>query len=373
MLQQSNHRNSVVIFLGLLVLAGVFGYVRFSSENPDRPTAAIQQVPIGANDVNLVPHNPIVIGCDANFTAANGVVGGSGTSSDPFVIEGWEIQDDRSSRAGIKIGNTTRHFLIRQCSFRAENFVIIRVAMSIRNTSNFIIQNCSILDEIRSLVGISLYNVTDFSVEHTICYETNRGIDIEDAQRGTVDGLTFTNNDRCIDIYNANYLTIWRNVGMCPFYEGYIGIVLSNSFNCSILQNQIVGPLDEAIYISGESFLIDGNNCSGIKTGILASPSSYSNITNNTISRATTGIRLSITSNANNISYNRISDSKVCILDDGTNSVKKGNICQKVKEDVPGVSLFWITSMIAVGALLVLVKRHHSFSNQFTNQTNGRK
>lgn len=39
----------------------------------------------------LTPHARIVIDTDADFTTANGVTGGSGTSGDPYIIEGWDI------------------------------------------------------------------------------------------------------------------------------------------------------------------------------------------------------------------------------------------------------------------------------------------
>ena len=56
-------------------------------------------------------HAPIRILSNGDFTAANGVVGGSGTASDPYVIEGWEIAPTASP--GIDIRNTERFFVIR--------------------------------------------------------------------------------------------------------------------------------------------------------------------------------------------------------------------------------------------------------------------
>ena len=54
---------------------------------------------------------PILIEGDANFTAANGVVAGSGTPSDPYVIAGWQI--DASTANAIEIRDTTAPFVIR--------------------------------------------------------------------------------------------------------------------------------------------------------------------------------------------------------------------------------------------------------------------
>src|SRR3990170_4903439 len=59
----------------------------------------------------LTTHAPIVIVGNAEFTGANGVTGGSGTPSDPYIIEGWEI--DGSANSGIEVYNTDAHFVIR--------------------------------------------------------------------------------------------------------------------------------------------------------------------------------------------------------------------------------------------------------------------
>ena len=58
-----------------------------------------------------VSHAPILIDGDAAFVPANGVTGGTGTPSDPYVIEGWEI--DASAATGIWIVNTQAHAVVR--------------------------------------------------------------------------------------------------------------------------------------------------------------------------------------------------------------------------------------------------------------------
>ena len=54
---------------------------------------------------------PILIVSDANFTAANGVVSGRGTSVDPFVISDWEITGPVDP--AITIQATRSWFVIR--------------------------------------------------------------------------------------------------------------------------------------------------------------------------------------------------------------------------------------------------------------------
>ncbi len=59
----------------------------------------------------LRSHEPILIFGNAAFTTDNGVVSGSGTSSDPYIIEGWDI--DTSTANGIRIFNTDAYFVMR--------------------------------------------------------------------------------------------------------------------------------------------------------------------------------------------------------------------------------------------------------------------
>ena len=58
-----------------------------------------------------VLHAPISISDDAGFTTANGVVGGSGTQIDPYVIEGWQI--DATLNNGISLSHTTAFVVIQ--------------------------------------------------------------------------------------------------------------------------------------------------------------------------------------------------------------------------------------------------------------------
>jgi len=57
---------------------------------------------------------PIYIYGDCGFTRQNGVVSGSGTCADPYIIEGWRIDGPRADY-GIYIDHTRAHFIIRDC------------------------------------------------------------------------------------------------------------------------------------------------------------------------------------------------------------------------------------------------------------------
>jgi len=61
----------------------------------------------------VIPHEPIYIDGNDNFTETNGVVSGDGTESNPYIIEGWDIS--ASTTNGIEIKNTDVYFIIRNC------------------------------------------------------------------------------------------------------------------------------------------------------------------------------------------------------------------------------------------------------------------
>jgi parallel beta-helix repeat protein len=63
---------------------------------------------------NYTPHSQISIHGDDEFTAENGVVGGNGTSNNPYIIEGWEI----NAFTAIDIESTAAYFIIRNCSLK---------------------------------------------------------------------------------------------------------------------------------------------------------------------------------------------------------------------------------------------------------------
>lgn len=67
----------------------------------------------------VVARPPIAINGNAGFTAANGVVGGTGTTEDPYLISGWDIAcASKSGTRGIQVANTTAPFIIRNVKVR---------------------------------------------------------------------------------------------------------------------------------------------------------------------------------------------------------------------------------------------------------------
>ena len=59
-----------------------------------------------------ISHKAIIINKDSDFNATNGVTGGSGTTSDPYVISGWSIEYQYSP-SQISVSNTRAYFVVR--------------------------------------------------------------------------------------------------------------------------------------------------------------------------------------------------------------------------------------------------------------------
>jgi parallel beta-helix repeat protein len=130
-----------------------------------------------------IPHSPVVINGNADFIPANGVVNGTGTPSDPFVIEGWEI--NVSGTYGIDISNTDSHFRI---------------------------SNVYTHSSLWNVVGISLIGVENGRIENTTTEVTGHGIWIEDSRNLTIIGSEVTShNVSAISAQNSHNVTVDMN------------------------------------------------------------------------------------------------------------------------------------------------------------------
>ncbi len=121
-------------------------------------------------------HDPIVISDDGGFTPANGVTGGSGTSSDPYVISDWEITTGDTC---ITISNTTSYFSVSDnaCFNPQVAGATIQTGFSFENVENGSVASNEIYalygttassagEKGGDIYGIALQNVTNFSIEN---------------------------------------------------------------------------------------------------------------------------------------------------------------------------------------------------------------
>lgn len=93
----------------------------------------------GPPEPHLRAHSPIVIVGNEAFTARNGVLRGSGTAEDPYVIEGWLI-DAPQAPIGIHISDTDAYVIVRRCEVRNPQEAGIRLDRA----ANVTIEGCRV-------------------------------------------------------------------------------------------------------------------------------------------------------------------------------------------------------------------------------------
>ena len=156
--------------------------------------AAWLTVQSGSKKSEYTKRNWVVIVGNANFTAANGVIGGSGNASDPYVIANWDI--DASNSVGIYIENTDAHYIIRDCYVHGGSASRYnkQVGIWLENSSNGILDSndCS-----RDLAGIVLVESSNNTVVNNTCDSNDQnGIAISSSNNNTLIGDKCSSNGR---------------------------------------------------------------------------------------------------------------------------------------------------------------------------------
>jgi len=119
---------------------------RISTTYPINLTGTSGSLSISATvEVTVTPaHAPIIINGNSGFTAANGVSGGSGTASDPYIISGWNINGWNypsawnPPNATIAITNTTSYFVIQNVVAAGAG---VGPGIRLNNVANGVIEN----------------------------------------------------------------------------------------------------------------------------------------------------------------------------------------------------------------------------------------
>ena len=131
---------------------------------------------IVATGVSLVglgeTRGPITILGNADFTAENGVVSGTGTTEDPYVIAGWEIGVPAGSYYGVKIENVTASFVLRGLVVNGAGS-LDGAGIRIGFASGGAIEGCTIGTSVN---GIELASSTDVTMRNCVLYVSGIGL-----------------------------------------------------------------------------------------------------------------------------------------------------------------------------------------------------
>ena len=214
---------------------------------------------------NYTPHDPIEIEGDDEFTADNGITGGNGTSDDPYIIEGWEIET--TGHTAIKIKDTTAYFILRHCYLAAEydgvylyhvfhgtiddivvpagtpvgvyteektsNLVIKNstftndICLRLRNTNHVSVSNCSITSSASLYAGVLLYNSNYVDLSKLSVKNGMAGILAVESHHTTIKDCNVFSNYFGIDLIASKYVVMRNNTIYNNVYGFHMGSLLS--------------------------------------------------------------------------------------------------------------------------------------------------
>ena len=128
-------------------------------------------------------HSPIYIYGNAAFIPANGVTGGNGSQSNPYIISGWDIDPLSTNNQGIWIEGTTAYFMIRDCYIH-RGAGIGYCGIYLKNCMNGIVSNNTCF---QNLVGIYLSSSNGNTlINNTISNEDFYGIQLRDLSNNNI-------------------------------------------------------------------------------------------------------------------------------------------------------------------------------------------
>jgi parallel beta-helix repeat protein len=225
----------VVIAMSLMAMTALLQPQESNDTTSEPPTPA---------RIAYTTHDPIFIDGNAGFAGPNastGVTKGSGTASDPYVIEGWEISFVSN---GIEIANASVYFMIRDCNLNGVGGGWPSAAIYIHSSSNGTIMNCTCDD---SCDGIYLDNSHSISLVNNSCSSNSfNGIFLVDSNNSILVGNNCSSgNSDAIRAYSSHGLSVIENVCFGNEY----GIRVFDSDNISLVDNNFSSNTESGIEI----------------------------------------------------------------------------------------------------------------------------
>lgn len=218
-------------------------------------------------------HAPILINGNTGFTVANGITGGSGTLSDPYRIESWEIDGSIGSKvcptdpvgtAGIIVCDTTLYFIVRNVVVDSGDYGIL-----FSNATNGAVEHVSVSHNSWGLAVRSSRNIS--LVADNVTNNTNPG---------QVSGVVIIGSDdvtaSAINFTDGLYARDSSNVSVDNSWIGFSGLLFVNCSSCSVIGNvgRSIGIFSGSVKISnnhvgiiwidvGSNMTIEGNAIDG--------------------------------------------------------------------------------------------------------------
>ncbi len=222
---------------------------------------------------NPVPHGPILVRSDRDFTAANGVVSGSGTSTDPFLFNNLQL-NDLTPGFGLKVDNSkgtiTKFFNIQciQSSFNdaPPNGSILVWLVNVHTTTT-ISQVAANSGRVAGSVAIRVESSSSITLDsESINKFASDGIDLLSSDHITVTNSKSKSTTFGVLVQDSHDITIGQagcnlgsGMGCNEFtYDDGWGVRVVNSYNVTI-----IGTKGNANDTGG--FLLDGSGTYNVK------------------------------------------------------------------------------------------------------------
>ena len=200
----------------------------------------------------LIPQYPSMLAYDNHSSIAilgpDGFVvwPGSGTSDDPYIIEGLKII---SAQFCLYVAFTSVYFIVRDCYFESSSIASRTVLFD--NVTNGEIVNCIIKSATN---GIEMDISSNCSIINCTIYDSEIGIYVNQASNVTLDGNRVYRNPMGIRINNSTDCTIIRNT---VYRNSIRGIFLNHYTQNCTLYNNILGWNRGASPVSTEQNAFD--------------------------------------------------------------------------------------------------------------------
>ncbi len=264
--QRPPHSTALILALtGLLSLAAV-------------AVSVSGRLPAPRIATSHTPHAAILIQSNADFTAANGVVGGSGIPDDPYLIAGWEITNLDTMEA-IFIRDTDASFVIRDVyvhqppglGFAGIRFIEVSNGRIEESTVAGFAWDLSL--EFTSNLTVARNNLShaDLGVQVWYPNDTLPGVVVSDNNvSGTGVGVSVSGGGRA---------TIAGNLVSSNSY----GIRVDQSSNVSLVSNSLSNNQFQGMLVTGSSYLtIESNDFSRNGAGLWLTESLNATVRGNT-------------------------------------------------------------------------------------------
>ncbi|HYM40551.1 MAG TPA: NosD domain-containing protein [Thermoplasmata archaeon] len=207
------------------------------------PGGAADAARSGASTRGLTGHAPIDIEGNAGFNATNGVMSGTGSATDPYVISGWSIATAGSM--GVQIRNTVAHAVLRDLQVTGATVA----ALYFYNVANVTLAN--VTASLNPGDGFRFESSRDVAVGGSDATENANGLVLLNTVRAVVRGTNFTANtgDGVLLTGSPNATLQGNRVAYNGFGGGH-GIELSFTTGDAIRGNAFTG---NGVFLDGDA------------------------------------------------------------------------------------------------------------------------